>query len=184
METHGGKRPNAGRPMEGEQKKVVASVAFDADKLEQLEGENRSKIIDAALEEETIYRLLITDSAFVDLFGISNDTLQWDFKTTKSRNYGSFKLVVETSVEGPLLIQLLDKDDHILQQELLKDSIIEYPWLRPGEYKIKAVTDKNRNGKWDTGDYLKKRQPERVYFMSEAVKIRANWDVEKRWILK
>ena len=50
METHGGKRPNAGRPMEGDQKKVVASVAFDADKLEQLEGENRSKIIDAALE--------------------------------------------------------------------------------------------------------------------------------------
>ena len=50
METHGGKRPNAGRPMEGDQKKVVASVAFDADKLEALEGENRSKIVNAALE--------------------------------------------------------------------------------------------------------------------------------------
>ena len=50
METHGGKRPNAGRPMEGEQKKVVASVAFDADKLEALEGENRCKIVNAALE--------------------------------------------------------------------------------------------------------------------------------------
>ena len=49
METHGGKRPNAGRPMEGEQKKVVASVAFDADKLEALEGENRSKIVNAGL---------------------------------------------------------------------------------------------------------------------------------------
>ena len=41
---------DAGRPMEGEQKKVVASVAFDADKLEALEGENRSKIVNAALE--------------------------------------------------------------------------------------------------------------------------------------
>ena len=50
METHGGKRPNAGRPMEGEQKKVVASVAFDAENLEALKGENRSKIVDAALE--------------------------------------------------------------------------------------------------------------------------------------
>ena len=50
METHGGKRPNAGRPMEGEQKKVVASVAFDAEKLEKLEGENRSKIVNASLE--------------------------------------------------------------------------------------------------------------------------------------
>ena len=49
METHGGKRPNAGRPMEGEQKKVIRSVAFDADKLEALEGENRSKIVNAGL---------------------------------------------------------------------------------------------------------------------------------------
>ena len=50
METHGGKRPNAGRPMEGEQKKVVASVAFDAENLEALKGENRSKIVNASLE--------------------------------------------------------------------------------------------------------------------------------------
>ena len=50
METHGGKRPNAGRPIEGEQKKVVTSVAFDAGKLEKLEGENRSKIVNASLE--------------------------------------------------------------------------------------------------------------------------------------
>jgi hypothetical protein len=47
--THGGNRENAGRKMEGEQKKVVASVAFDADKLEALEGENRSKIVNAGL---------------------------------------------------------------------------------------------------------------------------------------
>jgi len=50
METHGGKRPNAGRPMEGDQKKVVVSVAFDAENLEALKGENRSKIVNASLE--------------------------------------------------------------------------------------------------------------------------------------
>ena len=48
--THGGNRENAGRKMEGDQKKVVVSVALDADKLEALEGENRSKIVNAALE--------------------------------------------------------------------------------------------------------------------------------------
>ena len=50
METHGGKRPNAGRPMEGDQKKVVVSVALDAENLEALKGENRSKIVNASLE--------------------------------------------------------------------------------------------------------------------------------------
>ena len=50
METHGGKRPNAGRPMEGDQKKVVVSVALDAENLEALKGLNRSKIVNASLE--------------------------------------------------------------------------------------------------------------------------------------
>ena len=48
--THGGNRENAGRKREGEQNKVVRSVAFDADKLEELEGLNRSKIVDAGLD--------------------------------------------------------------------------------------------------------------------------------------
>ena len=48
--THGGNRENAGRKMEGDQKKVVVSVALDAENLEALKGENRSKIVNAALE--------------------------------------------------------------------------------------------------------------------------------------
>jgi len=50
MTTHGGKRDNAGRKPEGEQKKEVRSVAFDAENLEALEGENRSKIVNAGLD--------------------------------------------------------------------------------------------------------------------------------------
>ena len=41
--THGGNRENAGRKMQGDQKKVVVSVALDAENLEALKGENRSK---------------------------------------------------------------------------------------------------------------------------------------------
>ena len=36
--------------MEGDQKKVVVSVALDAENLEALKGENRSKIVNASLE--------------------------------------------------------------------------------------------------------------------------------------
>ena len=50
METHGGSRENAGRKMQGEQKKVSRTFAFDAENLEALKGENRSKIVNASLE--------------------------------------------------------------------------------------------------------------------------------------
>jgi len=51
MTTHGGKRPNAGRPMKGDQKKETRTFSFDAENLKALEGEkNKSKIVNAGLD--------------------------------------------------------------------------------------------------------------------------------------
>jgi len=48
---HTRRQPRKRRPKNGRRtKKSSRSVAFDADKLEALEGENRSKIVNAALE--------------------------------------------------------------------------------------------------------------------------------------
>ena len=46
------------------------------------------------------------------------------------------------------------------------------------EYKVKIIDDKNKNGKWDSGDYLKHIQPEKVEFYPDDIAVRANWDVE------
>jgi len=45
------------------------------------------------------------------------------------------------------------------------------------------IIDANENGKWDTGDYLKNKQPERVIYFDEKIEIRANWDHEFQWNL-
>jgi hypothetical protein len=39
--------------------------------------------------------------------------------------------------------------------------------------------DSNNNGKWDTGDYSKKLQPEKAITLKEKLAIRANWDNER-----
>jgi len=138
-------------------------------------------VFDVKLEEGTPYKILIPDSVFFDIFGNTNDTLEVRFGTTNQRNYGSLKLNVKYNDSLPLLIQLLTEKDKVVYQSLLKDSIIEYPYLVPGSYKIKAIKDRNNNGKWDTGNYLLKQYPERVYFLKTIVKIRANWDIEQKW---
>ena len=48
-----------------------------------------------------------------------------------------------------------------------------------GKYYLRAIFDANKNGKYDTGSYLKKIQPERVsLFIPEESDgdIRAGWD--------
>jgi hypothetical protein len=48
---------------------------------------------------------------------------------------------------------------------------------------LKIIDDLNNNGKWDTGDYIYKLQPEPVRLFPKEIIIRANWDVEEEWKL-
>jgi hypothetical protein len=50
--------------------------------------------------------------------------------------------------------------------------------LRPGNYSLKLVEDMNNNGRWDTGNYLEHRQPEKIYNYAEEIVLRANWDLD------
>ena len=48
----------------------------------------------------------------------------------------------------------------------------------------KVCIDANNNGKWDTGNYWKKIQPELILPRKQTLNIRANWDNELKVDLK
>jgi hypothetical protein len=37
----------------------------------------------------------------------------------------------------------------------------------------------NLNGKWDTGNYKKKIQPEKIFYFDKPIIIRGYWEVEE-----
>ena len=45
-----------------------------------------------------------------------------------------------------------------------------YDFLPPKTYLIKAIWDQNDNGKWDTGNLIKRIQAEKVVYYIEAIK--------------
>jgi hypothetical protein len=57
-----------------------------------------------------------------------------------------------------------------------ENATVEFPSLPPGMYRIRLILDSNKNGRWDTGDYMTKRQPERIIYYPGSVEIRANWE--------
>ena len=54
-------------------------------------------------------------------------------------------------------------------------------YLLPGKYRVKAIVDKNRNGKWDTGSLLRRMQPEKALMHPKVMDVRGNWDLEEPW---
>lgn len=84
--------------------------------------------------------------------------------------------------EGRLIINLFDKDDQIIEERFVqKDGLLIFDHLIPGSYNMKLVYDKNNNSKWDTGDYLKNIQPERVIIYTKEIILKSNWDNEIDW---
>ena len=142
-------------------------------------------VIPVKFDEYKKYGVFIPDSVFYDIYGHSHDTIVNMFVTTELREYGAMKLTIDYPEENPLIVQLLNEKDKVIFQSIItKSGEVNYPYLKPGEYRVKAISDKNSNGKWDTGNYIQKLQPEQTYFIDNVINIRANWDVDQKWIIE
>jgi len=137
-------------------------------------------------EESGNYRLFITQGVFKDIFNLANDSLRIDFKIRSLKSYGNIKLQLSIPVpEHKYILQLLDNKENIIKEDIIKGTQeIIYKYLNPKKYKFKIIYDANDNGKWDTGNYIEKRQPEKVVYYPDQVNIRSNWDIVLEWELQ
>lgn len=132
-------------------------------------------------EPKTSYTVLFRDSIFFGWDGTTNDSLVVQFTTKSEKDYGSLKMEYNIP-EGDInyVFTLLDGNKKMVQENTISNSqAISYPNLLPGVYHIKVVVDLNGNGKWDTGSYFNKSQPERILFFEKPISIRAFWDLEE-----
>lgn len=132
------------------------------------------------------YRLQILPNAIVDFLGSTNDTLFKNVRTQAVEKYGTLNLTIEQSDESiPYFFEIVNSKGEtvrkIAQQE---ENTYSIPYLLPGNYQIRLVKDLNNNGKWDTGNYLKKIQPEEVIYLPEALNLRANWELNERFSVR
>lgn len=137
-------------------------------------------------QPNTAYILEIDSAASNNIYGITSRKYNRQFTTQKEDFYGSINLEL-TSVTEPLLIQLLDnsKDEKVLRElKTSADGNVTFDFLLPNKYKVKIVFDSNNNGKWDTGSFEDMRQPERVAYLPEIMRVRSNWSNDLKWDLK
>jgi hypothetical protein len=146
----------------------------------------RKLLLKHAWKEDEKYQLFLPDSLLFGINGLTNDSIAQPFRTMAARELGNLVVSVTFKPECQYVIQVLnEKENVIYAQKVLKEpGPVKFEYLAPGKFKIKAIKDRNNNGKWDTGNYRKKLQPEEVYYLSKALEIRANWDVEEPWNLE
>lgn len=141
--------------------------------------------LDKTLAPEKSYKIIIPDSVFYSFKGVTNDTTEFSFKVPEISQYGNIFVTVEVPENVPqIIVELLDdKDKFIARQIISETQKIEFKYLSPKKYKLKAILDKDSNGKWTPGNYGKKLLPEPIYFHKDVFDVKANWDIdlEETW---
>lgn len=84
------------------------------------------------------------------------------------------------------MVQLLNSSDAVVrEQKVKKNNTCDFYFLQPNtKYYIRMYIDSNNNGKWDTGLYDKKIQPEEVYYYPKVWEMKANFEFEEDWDVK
>ncbi len=144
---------------------------------------NKKLILKHQFMEDSTYFLTYDKGAFVDIFGNNNDSTSLRFTVSNKESYGTLMMRL-SGYSGNIILQLINSKDIIVKEDyvVLEESAeIFYPLLDKGTYTVKAIFDLDENGKWTTGDYDIKRQPEPVSFYPNIIDIKVQWDLVQDW---
>jgi hypothetical protein len=131
-----------------------------------VENTKYNVIIDTLFAEDTSgRRILKTDTIFM--------------QTKKTSDYGLVRLrFLGLSLADNPVLQFIQGDD-VKFSYTFKNNTFNTPLFKPGEYELRIVSDTNKNGVWDTGQFFgQHRQPEKVRRISRKINVKANWDNE------
>lgn len=128
------------------------------------------------------YEMRIDSGLVIDCYGKANDKTLVQFKRRPLEDYSTLRVYVEPANEQ-LRVQLLDKQEKMLRDVPLQKGQVYFEHLAPSTYKLRLYIDENNDGRWTTGDWMLKRQPEKVYNHDKELNMKANWDFEETIVL-
>ena len=114
-----------------------------------------------------------------------NDSLKTGVKVLTRDDLGSLDFIVKSdSVGYPLILKVYTEAGKLIHESsFYEETKVQFRNYFAGKYNAEIILDRNADGKWSTGDYLKRLQPEKVLYYKEPIEIRANWELELEWQL-
>ncbi len=135
-------------------------------------------VINHPWEASAKYELVVDSAAFRDIYDNVNNRTKASLTIRSLEEYSTLRVKVEP-FDTTVMIQVLDEKDQPIRTERATSKGTLFKHLAPKSYYLRMFLDKNGDGKWTTGDYLTRRQPEPVFYFSNKLTLRANWDFEE-----
>ena len=126
--------------------------------------------------ENTQYTLKLAKGFDKDTAGNDIMPSKYVFRTKQDDDYGKVNIRFPGKYRGAEYLLMIVADNDTIYQKPISDTVVSLNRLRPAKYTFRIIVDKNRNGKWDTGNLFGKKQPEEVIPYTEVLNLRAGWE--------
>lgn len=173
-------------------KRGVESISEDLSELPTIDYELYCDSLDmkvwhlkADWQPKKKYKLVVPAGAFRNVAGEMNDTLRNDYVTFDPEKFGVVIVKINgKSPEANYVIYLKNESGKtIAEVKNATTGTYTFNYVTPGKVKLAVLEDGNANGKWDTGNLIERRQPERTEPYvdpkgEELIEVKANWEIE------
>jgi uncharacterized protein (DUF2141 family) len=133
-------------------------------------------------KEMRAYTLIIPDSTFKDIFGFWNKELRWNFRTNTKEDFGNIHVKVSVlDASKKYVVKLLNSANETVESVALYSTTSaskDFTNLPAGNYSITILEDTNVNGEWDTGNFLERKQPEKLTHLKDIYTLKGGWDLD------
>lgn len=132
------------------------------------------------------YILSFFKEAVTGIFDSKTAVMNKAFVLGNSGDYGTLVLTVKaTDTTKNYILEIVDeKKETIISSKVInKTETITFANYKSGLYYARIIYDENNNGRWDTGNVGKGKQPEKIWYDPKELSIRANWDRKEQIII-
>lgn len=135
-------------------------------------------LVVARLEQGKSYELRLDSGAVRDVYGVANKEKKFTLQLKTAEDYSTLLIKIPT-YDPAIRLQLLDEKDKPVRELSACPEGTKFEYLTPEAYYLRLYFDLDGDGKWTTGDWATKRQPEPVFYFPAKLTLRANWDFEE-----
>lgn len=128
------------------------------------------------------YVIVVDSAAMTSVFGHRNRRMEQKFNIAKDDEFGSFFVNVQ-GLDGDTtaIVELLDGRGKVVRRCRAPQGRADFFYLKPGDYYLRLLLDRNGDGRWTTGELGTGQPPEEVYYNPAKFNVRARWDIEQDW---
>ena len=143
--------------------------------------------LDYSWEETKMYSLLIPAGTVENIYNAPNKAFNLSAKAKSKEEYGTLTLKANFDGDQQYILQLfLGRNNDLVFEKTINESLnaVKIENLIPGSYSLRIIVDEIENERWDTGDYFRKKQPEKVINYPTVISIKPNWEAEVEVIIE